>query len=502
VKIRDRLRGVLMLVSGTAIIFAGGLFILVSVHTRRHGAVEDLKGLAGVTARNCEAAVDFGIHEDAEKTLAALGIRPSVVHAQILDADGNLFAEYRAPGGLAEGPIRLPYGADFAFGGGFLRVSMPIVAGQRELGVLLIKDDQSTLMLGVTRDLQILGGVMLGALMIALLLSNWLEKLISKPILALTEAARAVSQRQDYSVRVDALQGDEFGVLARSFNDMLAAIHVRDADLQVEIAERRRVEQEVRRHRDHLEELVEQRTAELKRSNTELEEFAYVASHDLQEPLRKVRSFTELFAEKFGAQVDEEGRRYMAYIVDGAERMQGLIQDLLSYSRVGRAELNLAMEDIGLLLDDVVLQIEEVAVAAQARITHDALPTLPVNARQIGMLLQNLLTNAIKFRGEDPPAIHITAQRQEQDQMWRFSVSDNGIGINPDHFERIFQIFQRLHGRSEYPGTGIGLAICKRVVERHGGRLWIESVPDKGSTFIFTLPEHPAQPGKGDADDT
>jgi signal transduction histidine kinase len=494
--LRDRLRGILMLVSGTAIVFACGTFILVSVYTRRHGAVEDLKGLAGITARNCGAALDFGIREDAEKTLAALGIRPSIVLAQILDANGTLFAEYRAPGFMEKGLISIPEGELFAFGGGYLRVYTPILAEQRRLGTLLIKDNQSTLRKGVTRDFQILGGVMAVALVIALILSNRLAKYLSMPILALSDAARAVSARRDYSLRVPAARDDEIGVLARSFNDMLAAIHQRDAALQVEIEERRRVEREVRRHRDHLEEQVALRTVELKRSNTELEEFAYVASHDLQEPLRKVRSFTELFAQKFGSQVDEEGHRYIGYIVNGAERMQGLIQDLLTYSRVGRSELDLGMVDIGLLFDDVTLQIEDVVKGAQATITRDALPTLPVNARQIGMLFQNLLTNAIKFRRADSPRIHVAAQ-QQQDQMWLFSVSDNGIGIRPEHFERVFQIFQRLHARSEYPGTGIGLAICKRVVERHGGRIWLESVPDKGTTFFFTLPEQPAKTEEG-----
>jgi len=493
--IRDRLRGILMLVSGAAIVFACGTFILVSVYTRRHDAVEDLKGLAGITAKNCGAALDFGIREDAEKMLAALGIRPSIVLAQILDAEGTLFADYRAPGILEKGVIRVPDGESFAFGGGYLRVSMPILAEQRRLGTLLIRDNQSTLRQGVTRDLQILGGVMVAALVIALILSNQLEKFVSMPILALSDAARAVSAKQDYSLRVPAVRDDEIGVLARSFNDMLAAIHQRDSALQVEIEERRRVEREVRRHRDHLEEQVALRTAELKRSNTELEEFAYVASHDLQEPLRKVRSFTELFAQKFGSQVDEEGQRYIGYIVNGAERMQGLIQDLLTYSRVGRADLDLVMVDIGLLFDDVVLQIEEAVNASQARITRDALPALPVNARQIGMLFQNLLTNAVKFHGKEIPCVHVSAQRQ--DAIWRFAVSDNGIGIRPEHFERVFQVFQRLHGRSEYPGTGIGLAICKRVVERHGGRIWIESVPDKGTTFFFTLPEHPVNMEEG-----
>jgi len=487
VKIRARLRLISMLVSGTAIIFACGTFILVSVHARHSGAVEDLQGLARVTVRNSEAAVDFGIREDAEETLAALQVRPSIVLAKIYNTTGELFAEYRSPRYRGSPPTSIPSRATVTSGRAYLRVYEPILAGQRDLGILLIEDDRTGLRKDILRDLLIFGGVMIGALAIALLLANRLESRISGPVLALTEAAHAVSERRDYALRVPALHDDEFAVLADAFNHMLATIHARDAELQVEIAERRHAEQELRAHRDKLEELVAQRTAELKRSNMELEEFAYVASHDLQEPLRKVRSFTELFAAKFNDQIDEDGGRYINYVVDGAERMQGLIQDLLTYSRVGRAELEQADIDMGDLVDDVLVQIDQTVKEAEARVTRDQLPTLPANPRQIGMLIQNLLTNAIKFRGTEPPCIHISAEAG--DWEWRFAVQDNGIGIKPEHATRVFQIFQRLHGRSQYPGTGIGLAICKRVVERHGGRIWVESTPGEGSTFNFTLPK-------------
>ncbi len=494
-KIRARLRLVSMLVSGTAIIFACGTFILVSVHARHSGAVEDLQGLARVTVRNSEAAVDFGIQEDAEETLTALQVRPSIVLARIHDTTGQLFAEYRSPRYRGSPPASIPDRAAVTSGRAYLRVYEPIMTDQRFLGMLLIEDDRTSLRKDILRDLLIFGGVMVGALVIALLLANRLERRISGPVLALTEAAHAVSEQQDYALRVPALHDDEFALLANAFNHMLATIHARDAELQVEIAERRHAEQALREHRDKLEDLVAQRTAELKRSNMELEEFAYVASHDLQEPLRKVRSFTELFATKFGDQIDEDGRRYINYVVDGAERMQGLIQDLLTYSRVGRAELEQIDGDIGSIVDDVLVQIEQTVKDAGAIVTRDHLPTLPVNPRQIGMLIQNLLTNAIKFRGPEPPCIHISAD--EHDGEWRFAVKDNGIGIKPEHFTRVFQIFQRLHGRSQYPGTGIGLAICKRVIERHGGRIWIESTAGEGSTFTFTLPKRPTQTQTG-----
>lgn len=225
--------------------------------------------------------------------------------------------------------------------------------------------------------------------------------------------------------------------------------------------------------------------ARLTRSNKDLEQFAYIASHDLQEPLRAVAGCVQLLKKRYGGKLDAKADEFIAHTVDGAERMQRLIRDLLAFSRVStRGE---AMEPINLQqpLDTALKNLSVLVEECQASITHDPLPEVKIDAGQLAMVFQNLVGNALKFRGEARPEIHIGATQEGSE--WIISVRDNGIGIEPDYFDRIFVIFQRLHTRDEYSGTGIGLALCKRIAERHGGRIWVESAPGQGSTFYFTL---------------
>jgi len=228
------------------------------------------------------------------------------------------------------------------------------------------------------------------------------------------------------------------------------------------------------------------RTEELKRSNEELEQFAYVASHDLQEPLRMVTSYTQLLARRYRNRLDDDARDFIHYAVEGATRMQALINDLLAFSRVGtqgKPFSPVAMEEaLRAAVDNLQVAIAE----SGAQVSWDSLPMVRGDRGQLIRLLQNLLSNGIKFRREDPPRLHVGGRREAA--RWVFSVRDNGIGIEPRHFRRIFVIFQRLHRRGEYEGTGIGLALCKKIVERHGGRIWVESEPGKGSCFYFSLP--------------
>lgn len=223
----------------------------------------------------------------------------------------------------------------------------------------------------------------------------------------------------------------------------------------------------------------------LARSNAELEQFAYVASHDLQEPLRMVSSFTQLLDQRYHDRLDDKARKYIFYAVDGATRMQRLITDLLAYSRVGTRGQRVVRTDARTALDEAVRNLAGAIAESGARVTRADLPEVLADAPQLVQLFQNLVGNAIKFRGSEPPRIHVSAARQ--DDRWVFRVQDNGIGIESQHFDRIFVVFQRLHSREEYPGTGIGLALCKRIVERHGGRLWVESEVGRGSSFLFTL---------------
>jgi len=224
----------------------------------------------------------------------------------------------------------------------------------------------------------------------------------------------------------------------------------------------------------------------LQRSNEELQQFAYVVSHDLQEPLRVVASYVQQLAERYQDKLEAEANELISYALDGAKRMQQLIVDLLAYSRIDTTGQEFAPTDCEGVLQRVLSDLRVAIEESGAEVTHDPLPQVMADNVQLGQVLQNLLGNAIKFRSQEPPRIHVSAR--QEGQQWVFSVRDNGIGINPRYAERIFGIFERLHPRTEYPGTGIGLAICKKIVERHGGQIWVESEPGKGAAFFFTLP--------------
>jgi PAS domain S-box-containing protein len=249
-----------------------------------------------------------------------------------------------------------------------------------------------------------------------------------------------------------------------------------------DITERKRQEQEAKRNAE-----------ELARSNAELEQFAYVASHDLQEPLRAVASCVQLLKKRYEGQLDERADEFITHAVEGTKRMQALITDLLAYSRVGTHTHPFESVDCGEIVADALANLTIAVQESGAVVKHEGLPTLVVDASQLGQVFQNLVGNAIKFRAEGrAPEIAITAKKDGAE--WLFAVADNGIGIEPQYFERVFRVFQRLHTRTRYPGTGIGLAIVKKIIERHGGRIWIESEPGRGTTFFFTLPERSLPP--------
>jgi signal transduction histidine kinase len=239
--------------------------------------------------------------------------------------------------------------------------------------------------------------------------------------------------------------------------------------------------------RKQAEDALNQTLADLTRSNADLEKFAYVASHDLQEPLRNVAGCLQLLEQKYKNNLDAQADQYIGYAIEGAVRMKALVQDLLAYSRIGTRGRPVEQVDCQQILSRTIANLRPAIADAGAVIAHDPLPTVLADDTQLLQVFQNLIQNAIKFRQDEPPQVHVSAVKN--DDEWVFSVRDNGIGIESRYFDRIFEIFQRLNKRERYDGTGMGLAIVKKVVESHRGRLWVESEPEKGTTFYFTIPE-------------
>ncbi|MBP1785807.1 signal transduction histidine kinase [Micromonospora sp. HB375] len=302
-----------------------------------------------------------------------------------------------------------------------------------------------------------------------------LDRILIRPLAALVGQVREVADG-DYRHRIEGSGPPEFRRLAEDIDQMRMKI-ARELD-------------EVREARERIEWVnsqLQKQAEELTRSNRDLEQFAYVASHDLQEPLRKVASFCQLLQRRYAGQLDERADQYIAFAVDGAQRMQRLINDLLAFSRIGRLTTGFTEVDLNKVMGDVAGQTEAAVQYADAELTWGEMPTIRGEEPLLTNLLVNLVSNSVKFRRPDvPPKVHVSARLV--DGEWEISCRDNGIGIEPEFADKIFVIFQRLHSKDAYPGTGIGLAIVKKIVEYHGGRVWVDTDADEGTTIRFTLP--------------
>ena len=492
ISISTKLVLLIMATNAMALLLAGAGVVVLDVYLTRVTIRRDLATLAHLFAESTAPALAFDDAQAASDTLAALRTRPFFVSACLYRADGSTFAEYARPGALPECPSP-PVGEELYFSRAEASVFEPVILDGRRIGMIFLRRDltdyfeRRVIFATVVFALLVMSGL------IAFLLSGRLRGLISRPVSALAGMAKEVSATRDYALRAARQSGDEIGQLVDAFNEMLSNIEERDrelrqardeleqrvaertSELQRELAERRRAEQQLH-----------EALADLRRSNADLQQFAYVASHDLQEPLRMVTSYVQLLAEEYRGKLDADADEFIHFAVEGALRMKQLITDLLTYSRVGTHGSQFASTSPEEVLQDAIANLEISLRESGAAVTHDPLPAVLADRSQLLQVFQNLISNGLKFRGAEAPRIHVSARREGPD--WLFSVADNGIGIASEHAERIFIIFQRLHTRLEYPGTGIGLAICKKVIERHGGRIWVESEPGRGSIFCFTLP--------------
>ncbi|MFE7408652.1 ATP-binding protein [Isoptericola sp. NPDC057559] len=370
-----------------------------------------------------------------------------------------------------------------------LALAVALVAIQRSLSLLRVGAGDEAMDAAHAWNRALLVVVLVLVLLVVLM--GWfmwraLQRGVTRPLARLADSVRAAaSGAHDHEIRVEGT--GEVAALAADVEHMRR-------ELVAQVAEVRASHEETERTHARLAQQARElarSNQELARSNRDLEQFAYVASHDLQEPLRKVASFTQLLQKRYGEQLDDRADQYIAFAVDGALRMQRLIQDLLSFSRVGRSGGPKEDVDLGQILEQVRHDLGERIAEAGAEVTHDPLPVVHGERALLAMLLTNVVGNAVKFRDpERPPRIHVSARRLPGPEAgWEISCADNGIGIDPQYADRVFVIFQRLHPKDVYTGTGIGLALVKRVVEHHGGSVWLEPSEAGGTTVRWTLPD-------------
>jgi signal transduction histidine kinase len=493
--IRRKLTLIIMATSSAALLLACAAFVLHDLLDFRRRLVGDLSTLAEITGSHSAAAILFNDPKAAGETLAALRAEPHVVWACIYNQRGEVIARYVRGGGKVIFPPA-PTAPGHRFVQDRLRLATPVVFDGERVGTVLLESDLEEIRARLSRYVGISALVLAASSLVALLLSANLQRVISGPIQRLVQTASVVSERQDFSVRAAKSSDDELGMLVGSFNVMLEQIQTRNMALTGSL-ERLQKTQESLVERT-LE--VERINRELARSNRELESFASVASHDLQEPLRKITAFGDRLRTRCAGALDETSNDYLERMQNAAGRMQTLINDLLAYSRVTTKAQPFVSVDLGQVAREVLSDLELRIEKTGAQVEVGELPTIEADPLQMRQMFQNLLSNALKFqRPEAPPVIKVQGQILNGDGTLsrRFpaafglcviAVEDNGIGFDEKYLDRLFMPFQRLNPQSAYEGTGIGLAICNKIAERHGGRITAASAPGEGSRFLVTLP--------------
>ncbi|HLQ67522.1 MAG TPA: ATP-binding protein [Candidatus Limnocylindrales bacterium] len=471
----------IMLTSTTALVLTGAVLVAREAMSLRSLLGTELSTRAGILAANSTAALAFQNPEDARQVLSALRTDPSVVAAALYDGQGRLFATY--PNGAAPPLVpRKPGRPGRLFEKENLVVNQSVAEGANRLGTLYIKTDLRQLDQGVRVHALVVLGALLGSIGVSFALSTWLQRRIAQPVLVLAKAARAVSERKDYSIRVETVSDDELGLLAGAFNDMLAEIQERDTAL-------RSSEGRLRQLNAELEQRVAARTIELETSNKELEAFSYSVSHDLRAPLRAIDGFSKALLEDCGEALGETGTRHLERVRNATRQMGLLIDDLLNLARLSRAELRREPVDLGAVGQEIAASLEQ--AQPERKVSFVLAPDLRADgdSQLLRVVLDNLLRNAWKFTSKHPTG-RIELGQTGTNGRRVFFVADDGAGFDMAHADLLFAPFQRLHRQSDFEGTGVGLATVQRIIHRHGGRLWAEGAVDKGATFYFTLWEN------------
>ena len=484
--IQQKLTAMLVLISGLVLLLTTAAFAGYQYWSLRQRTIDALSLRARIIAANSTASLAFANEADARELLSALRVDPHMVAAVLYDKRGHVFAAY--PANVAGDAVPAAPGADgYRFEHGLLIGFQPVEeAGSQRLGTLYLASDLNAIY-DTFRLSGIIGlAVLAVALLAAYLLSRMLQGTISQPILALAETAQAVSTRQDYSVRAPKVGEDELGVLTDAFNQMLGRIEDQNRALR---ESKEGLEQRVAERTGELEERNEalrHNSAQLLAANTELDAFAYSVSHDLRAPLRSIDGFSQVLLEDYATQLGEAGQDSLRRVRAATQRMGILIDDLLKLARVTRAEIRAEPVDLSDLARDIAAELQRATPERLVEFTIAPHLKAQGDPRLLRVVLDNLLRNSWKYTAKQArPRIEFGSVEENGGQA--FMVRDNGAGFDMKYADKLFGVFQRLHSAAEFEGTGIGLATVRRIINRHGGRIWAEGAVDQGATFYFTL---------------
>lgn len=476
--IQKKLLRVLLLTTCAVLILTCTIYFAYEFLTFRHSTIRQLTTLGQVVASNSTAALAFNNAEDATEVLSALKAEPHITAAVLYDDQGRLFSQY--PATAVEDSTFTDTGKrGYYFNNGYMVGTQDVTLGDRHLGTLVLKSDMGAIYDRLLLFAVIAAIIIALSLLLAYLLSRRLQREIATPILELAETARAISDRNDYSVRAHRTSDDEIGLLTNAFNQMLGRIEAQT--------------DEITAFNQRLEERVVERTRELKAANRELEAFSYSVSHDLRAPLRSVHGYMTIFAEEYSAQLDDEGKRLINIILESGRRMGQLIDDLLLFSQLGRKELTKGTVDMKALVSEVWREQLENEKGRKLDFILREMPLAVADATTLKQVWTNLISNACKYtRDKDVAVIEVGAYNEGRAVV--YFIRDNGAGFDMKYYNKLFGVFQRLHTEEEFTGTGVGLAIAERVVAKHGGKIWAEAELNVGATFYFTLTKTKAAP--------
>jgi len=481
--ISARLKLMNVFVSGVALLLAFASFLAYDMIAFERDLLHTIETEAQIIGANTGTALFFDDQQAAEQTLSALRGSPEVVSAVVVGRDGKPFATYTRDGGqlLVDVPP-LPKGVASTHTklGRQLLYGTRIVNKGEEVGAIYILAEPHGLVQRRWHYAVIAGSVLLLCLMVALLTTSTFRNLLTEPLIGLAQTAQVVREKKDYSVRAKASErDDELALLIRSFNAMLDDIQTRDEQLELS--------------RTALEERVQQRTSELSDANRELEAFSYTVAHDLRGPLDDIGNIGFLLQQVYADRLDQEGRQLLLQLLSGTRKMSTLIKDLLNLSRASRQSFHRQMVDLSHMADSIFTALRNAEPDRRVQITIKPGMMVLADDGLMCVALENLLSNAWKYTSKrEDAAIEFGCTETGGETV--YFVRDNGAGFDPTYSDRLFQPFQRLHVQSEFPGTGVGLATVTRIIVRHEGRIWAESIPGKGATFFFTVPYAGSRP--------